>query len=272
MYYLYDQHRLKPLRSTPDEAIALARFCDEILVTNRIEEAIRIAAYPKAAFLLHPKNALSLFGYWKYQMRHHTLKEFRIILYAAPKNLLYRILSWVASISFGTYRLIPFGKEYNPIQNRDKGMKVHALHYSCLLNASADRVCAFHTDTRNLPLITPPWIGVNIVRADIPVKEQSRIVLDIRRFGFKTRWEMEIAELDCPHTVTDVMLSGPFRQFRHERRFLPQPNGETLMEETLSIVLPFGWFGNLVFPFLKKDMDTMFAFRHRATERYFLTH
>ncbi len=113
MYYLYDQHRLKPLRNTPDEAMALARFCDGILVTNRIDEAIRIAAYPKAAFLLHPKNLFSLFGYWKYQMRHRTLKEFRIILYAAPKNLLYRILSLAASMSFGTYRLIPFGKEYN---------------------------------------------------------------------------------------------------------------------------------------------------------------
>lgn len=113
MYYLYDQQRLKPLHNTPDEAMALARFCDGILVTNRIEEAIRIAAYPKAAFLLHAKNVLSLFGYWKYQIRHRTLKEFRIILYAAPKDVLYRVLSWIAALSFGMYRLIPFGKEYS---------------------------------------------------------------------------------------------------------------------------------------------------------------
>lgn len=111
MYYLYDQNALIPLRNTPDEAIALARFCDGILVTNRIEEAIHIAKYPKSAFLLHPKNTFTLFSYWKYQIRFKTLQEFRIILYASPKNFLYWFLSFVAAISFGTYRLIPFSKK-----------------------------------------------------------------------------------------------------------------------------------------------------------------
>ena len=111
MFYLYDDHRLKPLRNTPDEAIALARFCDGILVTNRIDEAIHIAHYPKAAFLLHPKNTLSLFDYWRYQLRYRTLKEFHIILYAARKNFLYRFLSSVATLSFGTYQLIVFGRK-----------------------------------------------------------------------------------------------------------------------------------------------------------------
>lgn len=146
-------------------------------------------------------------------------------------------------------------------------MSVHTLHYSCILNAPINRVYAFHTDTRNLPLITPPWITVDIVRLDSPIIEHSRIVLDIKRFGIKTRWEMEIARLDCPHTLTDAMIAGPFRRFRHERRFLPLQNGETLMSETLSFVLPFGWVGNLLFPFVKRDIDAMFAFRHRATKR-----
>lgn len=108
MYYIYDQNSLIPLHNTPDEAIALASFCDNILVTNRIEEAIHIAKYPKSAFLLHPKNTLSLFSYCKYQIRYRSLEEFRIILYASPKNILYRVLSCIAVISFGTYRLILF--------------------------------------------------------------------------------------------------------------------------------------------------------------------
>ncbi len=108
MFYLYDQHRLRALRNTPDEAIALARFCDGILVTNKIDEAIHIAHYPKSAFLLHPKNTLSLFGFWKYQLRYRTMDEFRIILYASPKNLLYRFLRLATWISCGTYRLIPY--------------------------------------------------------------------------------------------------------------------------------------------------------------------
>lgn len=35
---------------------------------------------------------------------------YRIILYAVPKNLLYRLLAFAAWINFGTYRLIPFNR------------------------------------------------------------------------------------------------------------------------------------------------------------------
>lgn len=52
MFYLYDNHHLKPLPLSPSDAIGVAQFCDGILVTNKIEEAILIASYSKAAFLL----------------------------------------------------------------------------------------------------------------------------------------------------------------------------------------------------------------------------
>jgi hypothetical protein len=119
MFYLYDHGQLKPLRLTADEAIGIAKFCDEILVTNRIEEAILIAKYPQSALLLYPKNLKTLFDYWKLQLRYRTLKEFRIILYAAPKNLLYSFLKAVALSSMGTYRLIDFGK-YKPFKKTNK--------------------------------------------------------------------------------------------------------------------------------------------------------
>jgi len=111
MFYLYVQGKLKPLNLSADEAIAVATFCDSILVTNKIDEAILIAAYPQSALLLYPKNLKTLFSYWKLQLRHCTFKEFRIILYAAPKNFLYSFLKAVAWSSMGTYRLIDFGKK-----------------------------------------------------------------------------------------------------------------------------------------------------------------
>ena len=107
MFYLYDQNRLRALRMDSEEAIGVARFCEGILVTNRIQEAVLIAHYSKAAFLLHPKNKMSLFSYCRFQWQHKTLKEFRIILYAAPKKWLYFFLKFFALISMGTYRLIP---------------------------------------------------------------------------------------------------------------------------------------------------------------------
>lgn len=107
MYYLYDQKQLKVLRMDAEEAISVARFCDGILVTNKIEEAIEIASYSKSAFLIHSKNLYTLFSYWKLQLKYRTLREFRIILFAAPHKWLYFFLKFFALISFGAYRLIP---------------------------------------------------------------------------------------------------------------------------------------------------------------------
>lgn len=149
-------------------------------------------------------------------------------------------------------------------------MKTHTLYYSCILTASVNDVCQFHTDTRNLPHITPPWINVTIESIDEPFVEHSRVSLLIKRFGISTRWIMEIETLQCPHRVTDKMISGPFSLFRHQRIFNPISDSQTHMEETITIKLPFGWLGNMVFLLIKSDMDKMFAYRHRATQDYFV--
>lgn len=111
MYYLYIHGHLKALHTDAKSAIGVAKFCKSILVTNKIEEAILIAKYPKSAFLLHSNNFKTLFGYWKLQLKYRTLREFRIILYAAPQNILYRFLKGVAWSSMGAYQLIDFTKK-----------------------------------------------------------------------------------------------------------------------------------------------------------------
>ena len=149
-------------------------------------------------------------------------------------------------------------------------MKKFTLFYSCLLNASQKKVCTFHTDTHNLPLITPPWINVTIVSMDDSMIEKSIVRLDIRRFGISTRWEMQIKTLQCPNTLTDLMLKGPFPFFCHERNFSSITPDTTLMEETITMSLPMGWIGKLAFGWVKRDMDAMFEYRHSATQAYFL--
>lgn len=148
-------------------------------------------------------------------------------------------------------------------------MKVHTLDYACILSTDAKSVFAFHTDTRNLPFITPEWISVDVVSMEFPPKKKSIVSLDIKRFGITTRWDMEIAVLEFPSTITDRMIKGPFRYFQHQRHFIPLENNETLMRETISIVLPFGWLGEMFYPWIKKEMDAMFEYRHKATQSFF---
>lgn len=150
-------------------------------------------------------------------------------------------------------------------------MKKYILTYQCLLQASVDDVFAFHTDTHNLSLITPPSTQVTIVSMDVPLHEKSKVVLDIKRFGITTRWDMEIAVFSPPNAIVDAMIKGPFRFFRHERQFVKVDEKLTRMEETIVFTPPLSWFGSIAFWFLKKDMDAMFAYRHKATQAYFLS-
>lgn len=142
-------------------------------------------------------------------------------------------------------------------------MKLFTLHYSCLIDASVQEVCAFHTDTNNLPHITPPSIGVKIVST-----KENIVVLDIKKFGITTRWEIAI-ETNCPTSIVDVMLKGPFASFRHERLFSSEGEHLTRMEETITLAPPIAWFQSLFFTFVKKDMDAMFAYRHQMTQVHF---
>ena len=142
-------------------------------------------------------------------------------------------------------------------------MKYLTLHYTCVLDASIQEVFAFHTDTHNLPAITPPSIGVKIVK-----REKDSVVLDIKKFGITTRWEMRI-EMNAPHSIVDVMQKGPFASFRHERQFVEESENRTRMEETITLASPIPFLEKLFFWFVKKDMDAIFAYRHKMTQAHF---
>lgn len=142
-------------------------------------------------------------------------------------------------------------------------MKQFKLQYSCLIKAPREEVCAFHTDTRNLPRITPPSIAVAIVS-----KHEDEVVLDIKRLGITTCWVMRL-EINCPNSITDIMLKGPFSYFKHERHFETKGD-ETQMNESITFSSPVPFLESLFAWFIQKDMDAMFAYRHRMTQAYFL--
>ena len=143
-------------------------------------------------------------------------------------------------------------------------MKQYTLTYSCVIEAPREDVCAFHTNTHNLPLITPPSIGVTII-----MKEKEYVILDIKRLGITTRWEMAL-EINCPQTITDTMIKGPFSYFKHERMFHIKTDHQTLMQESITFASPIPILESLFAWFVQKDMDAMFAYRHAKTQAYFL--
>lgn len=65
-----------------------------------------------------------------------------------------------------------------------------------------------------------------------------------RHFGITWTMTSKITELESPHHFVDEQLRGPFKMFRHEHRFEPDPVG-TKMTDRIVFDAPFGIIGDL---------------------------
>jgi hypothetical protein len=103
MVYCLKENRLKVIKNI-DQSIC------PVVVSNEISQMIPLLTHSNAAFLLHRKNRWSLFWFAWYQFRAKTIKEFKIIIYAAPLDGFFYLLKFVSFVSFGRYKLIVWGR------------------------------------------------------------------------------------------------------------------------------------------------------------------
>jgi len=108
MLYRYENNQLKPLKMSAQTALQTKELEETLLLSNRIEEMPSIVSHKNTAILLHTKNRYSLFSFCWFQFKAKTRKEFRTIIYSAPKDFLYYGLKTASLLSLGYYRLIFF--------------------------------------------------------------------------------------------------------------------------------------------------------------------
>lgn len=143
---------------------------------------------------------------------------------------------------------------------------MHYVRFSTILSCSQEKAFDFHCDTSNLPLITPPWIDVQIKALSLPLHVKSTIDLIITRFGLPQRWLMEIETLQRPTMVVDRSLKSPFAYFRHEHLFEKIDEHKTMMVDKIVFQLPFWPLSFFMVPWIKKDLEKMFKYRHEKTK------
>jgi ligand-binding SRPBCC domain-containing protein len=140
------------------------------------------------------------------------------------------------------------------------------LEFCSVVQTNVLSLYAFHLDTQNLPLITPPGTQATIVSIDLPLRTGSVIELDIKRLGFTTRWKMEVAALEAPSLLCDRALQSPFSHFVHEHRFSAVDEKSSMLCDRVEFSLPFYPLSLLLLPLLYRDMRKMFAYRHERTK------
>jgi hypothetical protein len=138
---------------------------------------------------------------------------------------------------------------------------------SVVINAPAEKVFDFHTDTNNLPLIMPGWVKTEVLREEGSGKGKT-IQVKMKLFGLLgNRWLVRIDEYDRPVRITDLVLKGPFTYFRHERTISPVDDGRTELLDRLEYILPLGMLGKAADTlFMRRFVIQMFDYRQKRTK------
>lgn len=135
------------------------------------------------------------------------------------------------------------------------------------LPCTLQEVFDFHCNIQNLPKLSPPDTHVELLKK--PQKFEKDALIELRaQKGYKTmHWIVQIQSFEPPYSFTDVALKSPFKLWRHTHKFF-EKEGQTYMSDIVELQLPFGFLGKMLEGYAKKELETMFAYRHKATKEF----
>jgi ligand-binding SRPBCC domain-containing protein len=136
---------------------------------------------------------------------------------------------------------------------------MHHLEFTSLIQAPVETVFGFHERPDAIQLLTPWWLFPKFERLKGQGLEAG--VELVVTTGFVTRWHARHVAYEKNRLFTDVIVSGPMKQWRHEHRFEPV-GGATRLTDSIDFE-PKG-----PAPLAKAGLRWLFAYRHQVTRRY----
>ncbi|KJD36138.1 cell division inhibitor [Tamlana sedimentorum] len=150
-------------------------------------------------------------------------------------------------------------------------MKIYTLHKKQNLPISVNTAWDFLSDPKNLKVITPDYMGFNILSgADRPMFAGQIIQYIVTPvFGINTKWVTEITHVIDKHYFVDEQRFGPY-QLWHHKHFIKEIEGGVEMEDIIDYKIPFGLLGQLAHPILvKPKLEEIFNYRKEKLEKLF---
>lgn len=145
-------------------------------------------------------------------------------------------------------------------------MKIYTLSSKQKLPISLEEAWLFLSDPKNLKVITPEYMGFDIISGGDRGIYAGQLIQYIVTplFGIKTKWVTEITHAEEGKYFVDEQRFGPYALWHHTH-FLKKIDGGVEMEDIVNYKLPFGILGRMVHPFLvKPKLDEIFAHRKRT--------
>ena len=126
-------------------------------------------------------------------------------------------------------------------------MKLNRYEASERIAAPIEEVWEFFSNPCNLPVITPPWLGLELTSAPPPEMHPGLIITYRVRpiAGIPLGWVTEITHVVEGKLFVDEQRSGPYRFWHHQHHFKPIDGG-TEMRDIVHWALPAGPLGELI--------------------------
>lgn len=150
-------------------------------------------------------------------------------------------------------------------------MSVFTLHKTQKIPISIDEAWEFLSNPKNLKVITPDYMGFEILSgADRPMYAGQIIQYIVTPIlGIKTNWVTEITHVIPKEYFVDEQRFGPYSLWHH-KHFLKEIEGGVLMEDIIDYKLPFGILGKWFQPFLvKPKLEEIFSYRKEKLKALF---
>ncbi len=134
------------------------------------------------------------------------------------------------------------------------------------IDAPAAEVFRWHARPGAFERLLPPWEAVEVVERTGGIRDGDRVMIRSRVGPLWTRWVVEHRDYIEGVQFRDVQIAGPFRNWEHTHRVIPDGPHASTLEDEIEYQLPLGAPGRLLGNALvKSKLERMFRYRHAVT-------
>ncbi len=152
-------------------------------------------------------------------------------------------------------------------------MKIYTLKAKQNLPISVHEAWDFLSDPKNLKIITPDYMGFEIISGADRKMYSGQIIqyMVTPVAGIKNKWVTEITHVRDQQYFVDEQRFGPYALWHH-KHFLKEIPGGVEMEDIIDYKIPFGILGQLIHPIVvKPKLKEIFKYREKKLIELFGT-
>ena len=151
-------------------------------------------------------------------------------------------------------------------------MSIFTLQQTQMIPAPIHTVWEFISSPYNLKLITPEYMGFEVLTKDLPDKMYPGMIIAYKvkpLLNIPMTWVTEITHVRDFEFFVDEQRIGPYKLWHHQHH-LKEVDGGVLMTDIVNYKPPFGLLGDLSNSIIiRKKLDEIFLYRKKKVEQLF---